>query len=73
MGGQDIALMQARLEQREQQLLDLERAHHGVCAAEAELQVRVRTLEDYIAELPTNEEYEDRGDALAKAMRKYDP
>lgn len=67
---QDLAKLQSRLDQREQQILELEREQHSSRLTENELRSRVVTLEDYIAELPTNEEFVDRGDELAKYQRR---
>ena len=64
--------MQARLDERDQRVLEMERERHSNAGTVAELRARVVTLEDYIAELPTTDEFVERGEALATEILRAD-
>jgi predicted nucleic acid-binding Zn-ribbon protein len=64
--------MQAQVDERDQRVLELEREKSANTGSATELRVRVATLEDYIAELPTSEEFAERGEALAAEVHRAD-
>eukprot|EP00041_Stephanoeca_diplocostata_P026029 m.693849 g.693849 ORF g.693849 m.693849 type:complete len:850 (+) comp22876_c0_seq3:108-2657(+) len=69
---EDVRRAQARVDEREQRILELERSVYNVSASRDEHKHRVIKLEDYMATLPTNEEYTERTEEVAQARHDND-
>lgn len=69
---EDVRRAQARVDEREQRILELERNAYTLTTSRDELKHRVIKLEDYMATLPTNEEFTERTDEVAQCQQEND-
>ena len=56
--------------EKDQRVVEMERTEHRYIEAIAELRNRIETLENYMATLPTSEEFEQRGELVEELNRE---